>query len=162
MKKTILTSFVIALVAVFMISCSKKTDAAQGVRINQKVYTVIAPNDWNYDLTGSGKYQYLNLTKAMPGATGKISFHAYVNISDTPDALMQKMCRNRNGWQYQEKQELGDNTWSIAYAPNTKTKFAPRYSVFTALKRGVLYVQLEDIDLNDPEAQQILESVEIK
>lgn len=84
MKKTVLTSFVIALVAVFMISCSKKTDAAQGVRINQKVYTVIAPNDWNYDLTGSGKYQYLNLTKAMPGATGKISFHAYANISDTP------------------------------------------------------------------------------
>ena len=88
----------LALIAMLMISCDKKGDAPKGVRINQQVYTVIAPDEWSYDLTGTGKYQYLNLTKAMPGAKGKISFHAYDNISDTPDALMQKMCRNRNGW----------------------------------------------------------------
>ena len=162
MKKTIFSIVIAALVAVVMTSCGKKNEIPAGIKINQEVYSVMVPETWSYDVTGSGKYQYVNLTKAMPGASGKISFHAYANTSDTPDALMQKMCRTRNGWQYQEKKELGDNTWSVAYAPNTHTKFAPRYSLFSALKRGVLYVQLEDIDINNEEAQQILSSVEMK
>ena len=162
MKKTIFSLFIAALVAVVMTSCGKKNEIPAGVKINQEVYSVTVPEGWSYDVTGSGKYQYLNLTKNLPGANGKISFHAYANIADTPDALMQKMCRTRNGWQHLSKQELGDNTWSVAYAPNTKTKFAPRYSLFSALKRGVLYVQLEDLDINGEEVQQILSSVEMK
>lgn len=162
MKKTIL-GLVAALAAVVMVSCSKGAGSGDGQRIEQTKFSVVLPDGWSQGVTGEGNYENLNLTKEKNGQTAKLSFHAYGNTSDSPAVLMQKMCRTMHGWVYQAKKELGDNTWNIAYAPNTDTKFASRYQAFAALKQmGVLVVQVENIDINDEEAQAILKSVVMK
>ena len=162
MKKTIL-GLVAVLAAVVMVSCNKGAGSGDGLRIEQTRFSVVLPDGWSQGVTGEGNYENLNLTKVKNGQTAKLSFHAYDNRSDSPSVLMQKMCRTKHGWVYQPNQKLGDNTWNIAYAPNTDTKFSSRYQVFTALKQmGVLVVQVENIDINDEEVQAILESVVTK
>jgi hypothetical protein len=162
MKKAIL-GMMAALAAVVMVSCSKSAGSGDGQRIEQTQFSVVLPDGWSQGVTGEGNYENLNLTKEKNGQTAKLSFHAYDNRSDSPTVLMQKMCRTKHGWVYQANQKIGDNTWNVAYAPNTDTKFSSRYQVFTALKqRGVLVVQVENVDLSDEEVQAILESVVMK
>lgn len=160
MRKYILGIALFMMTALTVVSC--RSDKPQGVKIDQDRFSVVMPTGWEQDVTGEGKFLYLNLKKTKNGTVAKLSFHSYANRSDAPAVLMRAMCREKNGWEYQADQKLGDNTWSIAYAPNNNKKYAPRHNAFTALKNGVLCVQLENIDINDAEAKAILESVEVK
>ncbi len=161
MKQRIFSIVLTALMVVLVAGCKQQSqggEAAPGVRINQEVYSVLAPDGWDYSVSGEGNYQNLNLTKGQ----AKLAFHAYTNSRNTAEGQMQTICRQRHGWEYQPTMELGDNKWSVAYAPNANTKFASRYQAFAAMKQGVLSVAVENIDINDAEVQQILESVKMK
>lgn len=162
MKKMFLGMALTLMTVLTVLSCGKKTAETDGVKIEQNQYSVVLPTGWEQATTGSDSYESLNLTKKVGGTTMKLAFHVYANTTSKPAAMMKSICREKNGWEYQPSQELGDNTWSIAYAPNANSKYAARHCAFTALKTGVLYVQLENIDINDPEAKAILESVEVK
>lgn len=161
MRKTIF-SFTLAVLAVIVLASCGNSNKIDGEKVKQTGYSVVCPTGWSYEETGQDKYRTLEMTKMMNGQTAKLTFHAYQRIADTPEETMKKVCREKNGWEYQEDKELEDNVWKVAYAPNSNTKYAARYTIFTALKNGVLSVQLENADINNTEVQQILESVEVK
>lgn len=161
MRKTIF-SFTLAALAVIVLASCGKSNNVEGEKVMQTGYSVVCPTGWAHEETGQDNYRNMEMTKMMSGQVAKLTFHAYQRIADTPVETMKKICREKNGWEYQADKELEDNVWSVAYAPNCKSKYAARYAVFTALKNGVLSVHLENVDINDTEVQQILGSVEVR
>lgn len=161
MKKTFFGFTLAALAIIVLASCGGSSNKVEGEQLTQDGYSVVCPTGWGHEMTGQDKYLNLELTKMKDGQVAKLAFHTYQPRTDKPGVTMRKICREKNGWEYQQDKELGDNTWSVAYAPNSNNKYAARYAAFTTLKNGVLSVQIENIDINDAEVQQILESVEV-